>query len=96
MMEEIKPRDMFVLRERAPRFKSHEVVFHIKPLNMDRLEALVEDMSSPQHEKYQKWLTFDELSTLTANPNGSRQVLNWLTAQDILVKIPVYFLNTLT
>ena len=45
--EMLKEREGFVLKERAHADLEHEVIFHIKQLNLDLLEEIVAERSSP-------------------------------------------------
>ena len=79
-------REGFVLKERAHADLQHEVIFHIKQLNLDLLEEIVAERSSPSHENYQKWLSFEEVGALTTNSIGVERVIEWLKNNRIEVK----------
>lgn len=42
------------------------------------LEKKLDEISSPRSMNYQKWLSFEEVGSLTSNPEGRDAVLKWL------------------
>jgi subtilase family serine protease len=56
----------------------HEVLFAIQQRNLDALEDLVLERSTPGSDLYQQWLTHEEVSDMTANDAAVRNVKNWL------------------
>ena len=56
----------------------HSVVFSIQQRNIDRLEDILLDVSDPQSVNYGKHLTYEEVQELTANPEGTQRLLNFL------------------
>ena len=84
-LEKLKEREGFVLKERAHADLEHEVIFHVKQLNMDVLEKIVEERSSPNHVNYQKWLSFEEVGSLISNSVGAERVIEWLNDNHIEV-----------
>lgn len=84
--ETIKERHDFVLVKRAHPATQHEVVFHIKQRNLDKLERIVAERSSPHHRDYQRWLSSEEVAALTSNIEGAQQVLIWLESNGIEVR----------
>lgn len=84
-MEKLIERKGFLRKGRAFTDLHHEVIFHVKQLNMDILEQIVAQRSSPSHEKYQTWLSFQEIGLLTSNAEGSEKVVGWLNHNQIEV-----------
>ena len=78
-------RHPFISNGKAQKAQIHEVVFHIKQLNLDRLQQLVESRSCPDHQSYQQWLSFSEVNALTYNVDGVNVVLEWLKSNNVEV-----------
>jgi Pro-kumamolisin, activation domain len=55
---------------RAPADLEHEVMFVIKPRNMDKLERIVHEISDPNHAKYGQHLTRDQVTEITGNKDA--------------------------
>lgn len=95
---EVKCAPKEIMRKRASLLKrsqtdtalEHEVVFAIKANNLDVLEAEVLEMATPGTLKYQKWMTYDEVSNLVSNEESASHVQSWLETQNIKVCI-LYF-----
>ena len=83
--EMLKERAGFILKERAHATIEHEVIFHVKQLNLDLLEDIVTERSSPNHENYQKWLSFEDIGSLISNRVGAERVIDWLRDNHIEV-----------
>lgn len=77
----------FVKLNRAGADDMHEVVFAVKQNNIDQLESLVAQMSTPGHDKYQKWMTYDEIGHLVTNNEGFNAITTWLSEFSTSVKI---------
>ena len=95
-METLIERIGFERKSRAHADLHHEVIFHVKQLNMDILEQIVAQRSSPCHEKYQTWLSFEEIGSLTSNREGAEKVIEWLNDNKIEVRLKiceVYYLG---
>lgn len=84
-METLVESNTFVLGQRVHDTVQHEVIFHVKQRNMNRLKDIVTERSSPNHESYQKWLSFAEVASLTANIAGADILVAWLELNDIEV-----------
>lgn len=80
-------RRSFVKLKRAGADDIHEVVFAVKQNNIGELEALVAQMSTPGHDKYQKWMTYAEIGHLITNNEGYNAVTTWLSEFSTSVKI---------
>jgi tripeptidyl-peptidase-1 len=75
------PRETFVKGNKAGADETHALVFAVKQQNLDSLEKTLLERSTPGNDKYQKWLTYAEITALTANPAGSEAVKLWLEQQ---------------
>ena len=75
----------FRLKRKADGNHLHEVIFHIKQLNLGRLQKIVDERSSPDHPNYQNWLSFTEIGVLTANFEGAHRVMDYLTLHSVQV-----------
>jgi len=60
--------------DRAPSDMLHKVLFAVKEQNMDQLEELLLDRSSPHSPNYGKWLSGDEVRQLTMNKKAVQKV----------------------
>ena len=56
---------------------THQVVFAIKQLNLEKLATLTTEISSPDHESYGQHLTHDQVHAMTANPKAAAAVVEW-------------------
>eukprot|EP01041_Mallomonas_annulata_P002381 gene2381-4625_t len=56
----------------------HKVVFAVKQRNIELLESLFIDISNPFSVKYRNFLSRDEIAKISANPEGTSTVLNFL------------------
>lgn len=79
-METMKGRTHFKVKSKADKELMHEVVIAVKQRNLIKLDKMLMDRSSPKSPNYQKWLTNDEISEMTANPDGAKAVLDWLNS----------------
>jgi subtilase family serine protease len=78
-------RDTFVQKELASLSVSHELVFALKQHNLDQLHEILQNRSTPGSSMYQKWLSFEEIGTLTSNREGAAQVVQWLEGNNVTV-----------
>ena len=77
-MERIKMRNDFAERGRwVNKDHMHEVTVAVKHLNLDSLEQMVLEKSTPSHPSYQKWMTFEEVGSLTSNIPGYFALKSW-------------------
>jgi subtilase family serine protease len=81
-MESMIFRHDFVKQSRSSPDKIHEVVFSINQ-NFDLIESELLERSDPNSDKYQQWLTFDEVGELTSNIEGAMELLSWLEANGV-------------
>ena len=73
------PRSDMIQRSRALPDTMHECVFDIKASNLDALREKTESVSFPKSPSFGKHLTRSEVSKLTANPEATSRVLNFLS-----------------
>ena len=62
VMERHIPRNSFITVSRSNTSDLHEVVFAVKQRNLDVLEKTLMGISTPGTDRYQQWLSFDEVS----------------------------------
>ena len=43
------------------------------------------DRSTPKSNKYQKWLTYDQIGKITSNPLGARATIKYLKARNVSI-----------
>ena len=84
----------------------HEVVFVLKPRNMDILSNLLDEISDPRSSKYGQYLSLDEITEITSNTDGFNALKNYLQSHGVTeispssggdyvtVKAPVSVLET--
>ena len=85
LIEEMNERDDFIMLERSPSDTRHELVFAIKQLNLDQLNNILTEISSPGSLRYQKWLTNEEVGNIVSNSNGTNNVVKWLESEGVFV-----------
>eukprot|EP01041_Mallomonas_annulata_P000368 gene368-672_t len=56
----------------------HELVFVIKPKNMDTLSTYLEDISNPASPRYGQHLTSEQVREMTSNVEGANNVKKFL------------------
>lgn len=84
-MESMIKREDFVLQSKADSDADHEIVFAIKQKNLDKLESMVLERSTPGNPLYQKWMTFNEVGELVSNPAAFELTTNFLSAHNVKV-----------
>lgn len=77
-METMIHRDTLVKINSPHPDQLHELVFATKQINLNILEQLVLSRSTPGNSDFQKWMTFDEVTALTSNTQGAKEISNWL------------------
>ena len=65
-------------KDRAPAEHIHEVMFAVQLLNMDQLEEVLLDVSNPNSDNYGKYMTKDQITSLTSNPEANDAIKNHL------------------
>ena len=78
-------RDSFVKIKKSESKKELEVVIAVQQHNLDTLERLLIERSTPGNELYRQWLGFDEITALSRNPTGTEEALKWLYANAVNV-----------
>lgn len=86
LMESRLHRDTFIMRTESNQDAMHELVFAIQQSNLDKLEAMVLARSTPGSELYQKWVSFDTVGELIANPVAYEAVQSWLITNEVNIK----------
>lgn len=66
--------------------QEHEVIFAIKPKNIDKLEQTLREVSDPNHENYGKYLTRDQIAELTRNEEGNKIVKEYVKSLNLSVQ----------
>ena len=84
-MQKSIPRSDFVRRKPSLGHELHTLVFAVKQNNLIALDEMLIDRSTPGSKLYQQWLTFDEVTALTKNSEGTHEVLSWLQSNNITV-----------
>ena len=64
----------------------HEVIFAIKPRNMDKVKKILYEVSDPLSSKYGQHLTRDEVSTICSNPDGTNVIRKYLESLSATIK----------
>jgi len=85
LVEEMNGRDDFISLEPSSADTPHELVFAIKQLNIEELEDLLLELSTPGNPRYQQWLTFEEVGALTCNINSTQTVVDWLESEGVYI-----------
>jgi hypothetical protein len=80
------PRKSFVQVQPSEKGRHHEVIFAVEQRNLEEFDQDLQRRSTPGSPLYQQWLSFDEVGTLTSNPDGAAAIQQWLAANDIAVK----------
>jgi tripeptidyl-peptidase-1 len=79
-------REDWVVKAPAAGWETHEVTFAVKQQNLDKLHDILMEVSTPGSPKRGKYLSYDEVHSLTANKKASRAVLEWLAESGVRVK----------
>lgn len=85
LMQTSIPRNDFVLHSEADQSSVHELVFSVAQKNLQVLDSMLLERSTPGSELYQQWLSFEEVGTITSNEEGALAVTNWLAENDVEV-----------
>ena len=78
LMESMIPRSDFVKVSRADSFETHEITIAVQLRNLDQLETILLDRSNPRSDRYQEWLTFNEVGSLITNEASYDTIIEWL------------------
>jgi tripeptidyl-peptidase-1 len=76
--ERIKLHGRMIKHSPADPDLEHELVIAVQQQNLDVLESIVYNISSPESANYQQWLTRQEIVELTANNEAARAIEDWL------------------
>jgi subtilase family serine protease len=68
---------------RSPAEVPHEVVFAIRQNNLETLEQMVLERSTPGSPQFQKWMNFDEVAEIIANSHATDSVMTWLLEHSV-------------
>lgn len=82
-MGRMNSRSSFVQQSKTSPETVHELIFAVQQRNLDKLDGILMERSTPGSALYQQWLTFEQLGDLTSNPTGASAVNNWLTSNGI-------------
>jgi hypothetical protein len=77
VIDEVNERRGIVKLTKPPKNQIHEIIISIRQNNLDYIEKLLNERSSPDHVQYQQWLSYDEISKLTINLEGQSLITNW-------------------
>lgn len=77
----------YVQSTKAEAMTFHEVIFAVKQRNLDILEKTFWEVSDPKNEKYGKFMTREQVADLTANPEGTKVIVDYLKGIDGIVSI---------
>jgi len=79
-------RETFVQLAESDTSVVHELVFAVQQLNLDKLEEMVLERSTPGNPLYRQWMSYGEVGSLVANPVGYEAVRSWLAQNDVNIK----------
>ena len=63
----------------------HHVAIAIKQNNIDVIERMLLERSSPDHYQYQNWLTFEEVGAIIENEVAYDSVITWLKQNEVSI-----------
>ncbi len=78
LKETLTKRSTFVKVNESNSDTVHEVMIALHQNNLDVIEAILKERSTPGNELYQHWLTFGEIENYTRNDEAFSAVTNWL------------------
>lgn len=84
-MERMIERSSFKPLRRSAPDHVHSVIIALPKLNMDRMESILEERSTPGSPNYLNWMTYDEITSLVLNEQSHTAVVDWLQANDLTV-----------
>jgi tripeptidyl-peptidase-1 len=79
-MERSNPHPRWVQHHRAEGTRVHEVVFAVKQRNLDVLDKILMEVSDPRNPKYGQHLGFEQVGSITSNPQATAEVSAWLNS----------------
>ena len=84
-IEKMIARDSFSQIRRSSPDEQHEVVIAVQQKNLDVLERMVLERSTPGSPLYQSWMTYDEVGALIRNDEGHSAAVRWLEENGVSV-----------
>ena len=84
-MEKAIGRQTFAKQSRSIPDVQHELVFAVKQNNLDMLHDILMDRSSHTSPRYQQWLSFEEVGSLTSNRAATTEIEAWLESNGVEV-----------
>lgn len=63
----------------------HELVFAVKQQNIELLDSMLIERSTPGSQVYQQWMTHEEVGNITSNLEASHAVIDWLEQSEVEV-----------
>jgi subtilase family serine protease len=84
-MESMQTRPHFNRLRRSPSNEPHELIFAVQQKNIDELEKIVLERSTPGSSKYLQWMSFDEVGEMISNQEALTSILDWLNAHNVRV-----------
>lgn len=79
-------RETFVQLSEADTSVMHELVFAVQQLNVEILEAMVLERSTPGNPLYRQWMSYEEVGDVVSNPEGYEAVRSWLEDNKVNIK----------
>jgi hypothetical protein len=76
-------RENWVRGERATLTTHHEVMIAVKQANLDKLDVMLQERSTPGTPLYRQWMSFEEIGAVTANPTALTAIKAWLQENNI-------------
>lgn len=70
---------------KAPASLKHTVVFATKQKKLDQIESILRDVSDPSSVNFGKFLTKAEVMALTANPDATREITEFLLQMGVKI-----------
>jgi len=83
--ELVGPTNGFMQQSQSILTLEHEVIFAIQQKNLDQIEKILNDVSTPNSPNYGKHLTKEEVDNLTVNKEGKKLVLEFLNKWNAVV-----------
>lgn len=73
----------------------HDTVFAVNQQNLELLESIVLEISTPGNADYHNWMTYDEVAAMTSSSDSTNFVRYWLEANDAEVfSLPLVHVHT--
>jgi Pro-kumamolisin, activation domain len=76
-------RESWVRGEKASLTTHHEVMIAVKQANLDKLDVMLQERSTPGTPLYRQWMSFEEIGAVTANPTALAAIKTWLQESNI-------------